>query len=378
MLEPCEWTGRGLASATIDRVKESAAVSIAARARYDAAAGADEGNARDLVTLLSKETKLGELRKSGAPRDLDHLAGTGYLALIHADGNAVGGNAPKDEREKAAFFHRNRVLLRCALQTAIKEACEQDAREKMPVSSERESEVPLVPLMLGGDDLLLVCRARLALGFVVSLCRALRDLQSDIPAEDFELTLGVGVVIAKPKIPIHRLHDVAEELAGSAKRRYRRLTNAGEKGRSVVDWATYTTSWVDDVEEVRRRDWLRGERPELRILSQRPVDVLGEGLDSLQGLSLAAKELKDAPRSQFRYLLEQLPQGLALSELAFRELSKEARAALGEAGIEAAWKREPDTAAWRTALLDLLEVDEIARLGRKISGEDNAKEAAHA
>lgn len=384
VLEPCEWTGRGLASTTIDRPTESAAVSTAAHARYEAASSADAGTAMDLVTLLTKETKLGDLRISGAPNDLDHLAGAGYLALIHADGNSVGRNAPKirhesrasDLRERAAFFHRNRVLLRRALRKAIDQTCEEDARVESLANEKNESKVPLVPLMLGGDDLLLVCRARLALDFVVSLCRELRRLQSDGGAEGFELTLGVGVVIAKPKIPIHRLHDIAEDLAGSAKRRYRRLENAGERGRSVVDWAVYTTSWVDDPEEIRRREWLRGGGESLRVLSQRPVDVLGDGLGNLEGLVKGANKLKEAPRSQLRYLADQLPRGRALSELAYRELPKKVRDALKELGVEKAWK-QLEGGPYRTELLDLLEVAEIARLGRKITVDEDAKEAAH-
>jgi hypothetical protein len=178
--------------------------------------------------------------------------------------------------------------------------------------------------MLGGDDLLLLCRAEIALPFVVTLCQELDALQKDGNA--FKLTLGVGVVIAKHTIPIHRLYEVVEQLAGSAKRRFRGLKDAGEKSRSVVDWAVYSTAWVDDPDVVRRRDWLRGSEGELRALSQRPVDVLGQGLDSLQGLVRGAEQLAGAPRSQLRYLVDQLPRGRALSELAFAELPQNSAA----------------------------------------------------
>ena len=39
----------------------------------------------------------------------------------------------------------------------------------------------------------------------------------------FHLTLGIGVVFSKTNVPVHRLHEVAENLAASAKRRFRRL-----------------------------------------------------------------------------------------------------------------------------------------------------------
>jgi len=256
------------------------------------------------------------------------------------------------------------VLLRRAVQQAIDAHCPDEGR------------APLIPLMLGGDDLLLVSRAETALPFVVTLCATLDQLQQSDTA-DFKLTLGVGVVIAKHTIPIHRLHEVAEQLASSAKRRYRGLKDGGDEGRSVVDWAVYSTAWVDDPEEVRRRDWLRGQGTDTRVLSQRPVDVLGEGLHTLQGLVRGADHLARAPRSQFRYLVDQLPRERALSDLAFTELSKEAKAALDNAGVTTPWRRAANNDSWLTALLDLVEIAEVARLGRSDEGARAETGGAH-
>jgi hypothetical protein len=346
VLAPCEWTGRGLASEVVRQGAERAIVSLDVSRRHKAAQRAENGNSRDLASLLVAKTRL-----KGMPRasDFDALAGRGYLALIHADGNGVGSAVGTDDVERASFFHRNRVLLRRALQAAIDAVCDEIA----PVS-------PLLPLMLGGDDLLVISQADKAIPFVVELCRALDDLQKD-DQSGFCLTLGLGVVFARPTIPIHRLHDVTEQLAASAKRRFRGFSVA--ERRSVVDWAVYTTAWLDDPEEVRRRDWVRGTGVGTRVLSRRPLGVLGEGLDSLQGLLHAAASLQAAPRSQLRYLVEQLPRGRALSELAFAELSPEARAALHEAGVHEVWTRSP-SGAWLTSVLDLVELLEIPRLGR--------------
>jgi hypothetical protein len=345
VLAPCEWTGRGLASGDVLQGVEPASVSLEVSHRHKAAKRAESGQANDLASLLVATTKL---KRLDPLLDLKELVGSGYLALIHADGNGVGSGAGTTDVERARFFHRNRVLLRRAAQSAIDAVCE------------GALSAPLIPLMLGGDDLLLVCRAASALPFVVTLCKALDELQQGESA--FKLTLGVGVVFAKHTIPIHRLHEVAEQLAGSAKRRYRGFS--GNERRSVVDWAVYSTAWVDDPEEVRRRDWIRGSGQDVRVLSQRPVNVLGDGLDSLQGLWRGAERLHGAPRSQLRYLVEQLSRGRALSELAFAELSDEADKALGNAGVKDVWRRSTDVGPWLTELLDLVEISEIGRLGR--------------
>lgn len=363
VLTPCEWTGHGLASKTVPQGDERPAVSLDVAPRHDAAKRSEDHSAADLVSLLSGTTKLKTLNRA---QELQELVGSGYLALIHADGNGVGGSegsgARETQRELAEFFHRNRVLLRRALETAIDEHCPD------------EGQAPLIPLMLGGDDVLLVCRAETALPFVVTMCEALDRLQPE-DGDGFRLTLGVGVVFAKHTVPIHRLHEVAEQLASSAKRRYRGLSDNGETSRSVVDWAVYSTAWVDEPEEVRCRDWLCGQGEETRVLSQRPVDVLGERLDTLQGLVHAAGKLENAPRSQLRYIVDQLPRGRALAELAFAELSKEARDALNEAGLENRWWRTSNNGRWLTALLDLVEIFEIPRLGRGAENARSAKEA---
>lgn len=355
VLAPCEWTGRGLASAIVEQGDERLAVSLDVEQRHNAAKDAENWKTKDIASLLSAQTKLKTLTR---PQELKALVGNGYLALIYADGNGVGSGLGKDNSDgkRAAFFHRNRVLLRRAVKKAIDKHCPDTGQ------------APLIPLMLGGDDLLLVARAEIALPFVVTLCAELDALQKD--RNDFILTLGVGVVFAKHTIPIHRLHEVAEQLASSAKRRFRGFGD-GEPKRSVVDWAVYSTAWVDDPAEVRRRNWLRGSDQDQRVLSQRPLDVLGQDLASLQGLVQGAAKLQRAPRSQLRYLVEQLARGRAFSELAFAELAQEAKGPLAEAGVKEPWRRAGN--AWVTALLDLVEIAEIGRLGRNTARE----EAAH-
>ncbi len=361
VLAPCEWTGRGLASAIVEQGNdERPAVSLDVARRHEAAKQTEDGTAADLASLLGATTKLKALKRA---QDLKELVGSGYLALIHADGTGVGSGAGKGNVERARFFHRNRVLLRRAVQRAIDATCGDEANQ-----------APLIPQMLGGDDLLLVCRAEAALPFVVTLCDTLATLQRK-EANDFELTIGVGVVFAKHTIPIHRLHEVAEQLASSAKRRFRGFTE--NERMSVVDWAVYSSAWVDDPEDVRRRDWVRGVGQARRILSQRPVNVLGDSLDSLQGLVGGAEKLKQAPRSQLRYLVDQLPRGLRLTELAFAELSEAARTALREAGVRAPWRRALDNGPWLTELLDLMEIAEIGRLGRNAAEAQSGKESAH-
>lgn len=364
MLSVCEWTGHGLASVSVRQGMDVSEVSVEAAMRHRSARLAEDGKAQDIATLLTASTSL---RHYSRPRDFEALAGNGYLAVIHADGNGVGGGAPSDQVLRARFFHRNRVLVRAAIAKAVNTVVARaDVGGERPVA-------PMVILMVGGDDILVVCRAAFALRFVVELSSALEDCQSRRSTDEFHLTLGVGVAIGRPSLPFHRLHAVAEQLAASAKRRVRGVDR--ERTCSVVDWAVYTNAWADDPGDVRRRDWVRGTEQRPRVLSRRPLPVLqrsrhrqgaapSPALDTLQGLVEGAACLERAARSQLRWLAEQLNRGETLTDLAYRRLTPDSRRALQNAGVTEIWSGGDDTNTPRaTSLLDLVEVYEIGRLG---------------
>lgn len=374
----CDWAGRELASTQIEPggdPLDRADVSLDASARYNAGTCADEGKALDLVTLMNR-LALSKASANAKERRLadtfEELADGKYLAVIHADGNGVGAaakragdgekDALKSEANRAALFHRNRVLLRKALVSAIKDTatftpCRNRRTDPQGKPRDTDRDVsPFLPLMLGGDDLLVACRADLAMPFVKSLCQALEEEQKD--KQDFRLTLGIGVAIASYSMPFHQLHAVAEACASSAKRKTR--------DASAIDWAVYTASWAEkDLAEVRRSDWVFDNGK--RILSQRPMRVLSsdDKQPSLSGLLSAADKLTKAPRAQLHYLKEQLSAGEHLAALAFEELSAEAKAGFTSADIQKVWQPLAGTDAKTTALLDLIELSELRHLGKK-------------
>ena len=63
--------------------------------------------------------------------------------------------------------------------------------------------------------------------------------------------------------------------------------------------------------------------------------------------------------------------------MAFAELPQEATGPLAEAGVTTPWRRAADNGSWLTALLDLVEITEIARLGRNAERANSKPEVAH-
>jgi hypothetical protein len=343
--------------------------------RFRAGGRAARGRALDTASLL------GQRRSWRRPQDLAALAGGGYLAVIHADGNGVGALAaeatsklpkvtdPASEllREAAVegVFHRMRVATRRALVAAL----------EATFGGVPDGEVrPYQLLMQGGDDLLLVCAAGFALPFVNEYARALDELK-------LGLTIGAGVVVSRPSVPFHRLHELVEALASSAKVLHRALPEGDKAKTSVVDWMVTTDASPGDPLRARRDDALVSAGGERLVLTRRPLRVrrpgvadAEQGLDTLAGLLRGAGALTSAARSQLRALVPALRAGRLASTLLRDELPAATRAALEGAGLSSLWieVKAGEATYHLTSLADLVEVYELSRLGRGTATADRA------
>lgn len=360
----------------------------------------------DYISLLHPSLPSAELEPA---HDLEDLADRGgYIALIHADGNRVGrrikayetdklGKRPKGadphwlKRECTieAFFHSMRVAVREAFIEAL-EAVFTDE-----VLAEHDC-LPYQPLMLGGDDLLLICQPRYALDLVRAYAAALDRKDRHLPDRQ-PLSIGAGVVIAKHSLPFHRLHQIAESLAASAKRRFLQRSTDHRKNqplpqRSVVDWTVLTSSWGEDpIEQRRRHDLIRyadKQQETTLALTAKPYFVLdkhapqgNDGRITLESLLRHGKRLeaiRDLPRSQLKEQLRSIRDGRKVAELAYRELLErlpdEARTEIATlCDSKTPWQAtSEDDHRCVTPLPDLIECLEMRFLGRRKQEIDHA------
>ena len=226
--------------------------------------------------------------------------------------------------------------------------------------------------MLGGDDLLLICRADRALDFAQNYAAELRKYKL---ADGKPLDVAIGVAIAQKSYPLHRLQELAESLASSAKRLYRAPNNQDKT--SVIDWQVVTQSWFEGAAEARRQSecvvYTVDGKTETLLLSRRPYRVSGE--NGLEGLLDAARRLdgsgkgKDedkTARSPLRSLRGACVRGRLMGEMVFDRLPDDIRSALGSQGAEL-WEGlgSDGRSIYATRALDIVGIWEIARLGRK-------------
>jgi hypothetical protein len=360
----------------------------------------------DIASLLKEKGEIPAPTDGSDKVDFSQIAANKYLAVIHMDGNGVGqrsmehSKSIKEEdfisRQAAMekFFFGMRSAMRAAVASALKEQFE-DAPGHYRL------------LMLGGDDVLIVCRADRALPLVTSVARELGGYA--LADDNSPLTIGAGVAIGKPKLPFHRLHELAEQLASSAKRI---AVGPDDKRRSVVDWLVTTSSWVDSIDAHRSR-WDRIQyavqgKPETLLLTGKPYPLLEEAVSgegdagptetepSLEALlDFSAKLRKkfyepgsgeEGVRSQLKHFLAELRKGRTYAELAWAELPEPIRRFFSDyapPGLPAPASDGKGLwhglggALYRAWIADAIELVELQQIGRQ--GEDkNTEETPNA
>lgn len=193
----------------------------------------------DRIAALLPELRL--------PRSIEELErrfeDLDWLGVVHADGNGVGEILLRFGQHvgarDAAGNRRYADALRC-FSADLDECCLaafRDALRVLPAQRARDLPLfPAVPLVLGGDDLTLVCDGRWALPFAERFLRAferetarreaVRDVARAALGRD-ALSACAGVAIVKPHFPFHLAYELAKELLESAKTVKLRVTRDG-------------------------------------------------------------------------------------------------------------------------------------------------------
>lgn len=304
-----------------------------------------------------------------APDDLLDLVGNDYLSLIVADGNSMGSkfndyiaeieanaknqknteeiNKPSWLEKQAhaeAFYYNARASIRTAVHNTLNTHLKENVYDVLPFQL----------LMLGGDDILIVCRASIAFDLIAQINDELTPSPSDQPHYNKHgVTLGAGVAIASHNLPFYRLHHIAEELASSAKILARSDATLG----STIDWQIVTQAWIDDPITYRQQKSIvrytleQESATQTLILSQKPYPFkpsdsnlnanLATMLEEAQAIREALDTVDKSPtpdaqtsthtiapqeeentlaRSQLRYLDAQLALGKRHAENCFNRL----------------------------------------------------------
>ena len=122
------------------------------------------------------------------------------IAVVHIDGNGLGQLIPKLTITLSEFSSK----LNSATHKAFTEA--------------REESMSIREVVLGGDDVTVICNANDALEFTKRFLTNFEDETSKAFGEDKKLTACAGIAYCNEKYPFHYAVDLAETLCGVTKK----------------------------------------------------------------------------------------------------------------------------------------------------------------
>lgn len=279
-----------------------------------------------------------------------------WLGVVYSDGNGLGQIMMKfkewleDGDDYLATYRNFSVELDAATEGAFYRACtslaELGAVKDMKRSGHR---LPLVPLLLGGDDLTVLVDGRYALPFSRAFLEAFEEETANQPTlariagkalGARRLSAGAGVALVKKHFPFHSAHALAESLLGSAKLSKRKVQGPDQTNPypcSSLDFHVLFDAAYSGLEEIRekRRKGPDGERLWGGPYVTTPLEQLG-GAASLEWASrhhivgllqqvsaLNARGDDDRlklPNSQMHMLREALAQGKTVADARLKEL----------------------------------------------------------
>ena len=356
-------------------------------------------------------------------RDIERLEDLGcdWLGYVHADGNGLGqifldfqnhrrraGRPPGARTYVADYRAFSLALDRCTEQAFLAGLKHFEAgwyrRGKKWV-------LPVAPLILGGDDLTVVCDGAGAIPFAATF---LQEFEAETRASEVlsaiakpatgsdGLSACAGVAIVKPHFPAHRAYDLAAALVASAKTVKRKVGPAC----SALDFHVHFDSSGADLEAMRQAQIVDGKGGDgedgQTVLTAKPyiltplerlrphvADVcldwaanrLWTSEDGRSGLLEAAEALRRAeqdddgretlPRNQQHYLREGLFLGRRAADARLAQIRHRYRfpwhrlhpAAAAALFFEEDESGDGETATpiARTWLLDALELAELMR-----------------
>lgn len=194
--------------------------------------------------------------------DTDKMTGINdWIAIIHADGNGLGQVVQKigNERKK---FRKFSIELDNATQDAAKKAFEQISNI---YEFEKNGKLPIRPVVLGGDDLTIICRADFAIKyteiFLKEFEKETKLKLSDIISansvfknnEDF-LTSCAGIAFIKSSYPFYYGYELAEELCKKAKKEAKRGKANNELAPSCLMFHKVQDSFVVSYDDIIKRE----------------------------------------------------------------------------------------------------------------------------
>ena len=197
------------------------------------------------------------------PKNLEKLEdafpNTRWLAVVHADGNGLGqiflNFNNRTDMTDAASYKRDYRDFSNAIDSSTKNAFGKALQSLGGKTNGKQ--VPVIPLIMGGDDISFICDGEYAIRLTKNFLREFEtqcssnEVINRLTAIDGKVEpLGIcaGIAIIKPHFPFHQAYSLAAELLQSAKTTKRISTSL-----SALDYHILYDSSVVSLDEIRKK-----------------------------------------------------------------------------------------------------------------------------
>lgn len=206
----------------------------------------------DLYRKLTGE----DIKTGNRAYDTKDLTGhNDWIAVIHADGNGLGevvAELSGDYQRFKDFSDNLDKATIAAAQAAYTATKEKEEDEKANRTLEK---LKIRPIVIGGDDLTVICRGDLAVKFVKEYLEAFEKETKERIGK--KLTACAGIAFIKSSYPFYYGYNLAEALCGEAKKDAKsdKVKKAnGNQAPSCLMFHKVQSSFVEDYAEIKRKE----------------------------------------------------------------------------------------------------------------------------
>jgi hypothetical protein len=254
----------------VESTKEGDYIDLSSREKLKQMVGGKDGKTQwKLNDKLFGEGKVGTYDISRIETE------DSWIAIVHIDGNGLGQVVQKishhadDSRKFSQWLNQATIA---AARNAYKQL-------HLPADSKEE---PARPLILGGDDFTMICRADIALDFVeyyldeferctgkdldstqaytIGLRELLQRYQVFNRGEKRYMTACAGIAYIKSSYPFYYGYNMAEALCSEAKRESKELSGGMEQlPPSSVMFHRVQSSFIESFSEIVKKELTAGE-----------------------------------------------------------------------------------------------------------------------
>lgn len=261
-----------------------------------------------------------------------------WLAIIHADGNGLGQVVSKMGRNREKFKRFSKQLDQATIAAA------REAYQSVKHLWNDNEMIPIRPIVLGGDDLTVICRADIALPYTEAFLRAFETQTHALMGESLKqfgifpegedqhrLTACVGIAFVKASFPFYYGYELAEALCGRAKRNAK-AGEGVEEGHvappSCLMFHKVQGSFTEDFADIAKRELTPNAEMTFEFGPYYLHETAAKLHDrpTLAWLHEQVRELKDeegnAVKSHLRQWLSQLHEKTAAADQTLKRLKK--------------------------------------------------------